>query len=79
MIEIYGAQWCGHCTRAKDLCNSREVEFTYYDVDENDNKQNLFDRMDEKPETIPQIFIDGDFFPGGFLGLRQHFNRIDEK
>lgn len=79
MIEIYGAEWCGHCTRAKDLCDSREVDYTYYDVDQGDHKQTLFDRMDEKPETIPQIFINGDFVAGGFLGLRQHFNKIDEQ
>ena len=72
MIEIYGAKWCGFCRKAKSLCERLEIEFEYHDVDTDDHKQNLFDRMDTKPETIPQIFVDGNHLVGGYNGLVEH-------
>lgn len=72
MIEIYGAKWCGFCRRAKQLCEMKDVEFEYYDVDDGNRKQELFDRMVEKPETIPQVFVNNEHLPGGFNGLEQY-------
>ena len=71
-IEIYGAKWCGYCQRAKQLCEMKDVDYQYHDVDEGNNKQDLFDRMTEKPETIPQVFVDGKHLPGGFTGLETY-------
>lgn len=76
MIEIYGAAWCGYCNKAKQLCESLDVKFNYYDVDKDDNKAKLFARMETPPQTIPQIFVDDEHLEGGFTGLQQH---LEEK
>lgn len=75
MIEIYGASRCGYCRKAKDLCEANQVKFEYYDVDQANYKQELFDRMDVKPETIPQIFVDNKLLPGGFTALKEHLTQ----
>lgn len=72
MIEIYGAPWCGYCRQAKALCEQRGVEFKYYNVDEGSHKEQLFERMETPPKTIPQIFVDNELLEGGFTGLQQH-------
>jgi len=78
MIEIYGAKWCGHCRKAKALCEELKMEFEYHDVDTEDHKQILFDRMDTKPETIPQIFVEGNYLAGGYTGLVAHLREKTE-
>jgi glutaredoxin len=77
MIEIYGAKWCGYCRKAKALCETLGVEFEYHDVDAGNHKEQLFERMDTKPETIPQIFIDGQHLAGGYTGLVKHLEETD--
>lgn len=70
-IEIYGAAWCTFCKSAQNLCESKGLEFDYIDVDTDSNLQSLEVRMGSKVKSIPQIFLDGQFVPGGFNGLKQ--------
>jgi glutaredoxin len=70
-IEIYGAEWCGFCKSAVSLCESKSMQYEYFDVDDTSNLRSLEERMGSKVRTIPQIFKDGQFLPGGFTGLQQ--------
>ncbi|HEY6437032.1 MAG TPA: glutaredoxin domain-containing protein [Ignavibacteriaceae bacterium] len=70
-IEIYGAEWCGYCKSAVSLCESRDMQYDYFDVDDTINLRALEERMGSKVRTIPQIFKDGEILPGGFSGLQQ--------
>lgn len=57
-VEIYTKMFCGYCSRAKRLLESKGVEFTEYDITMGGpDKATLRER---KPDytTVPQIFID---------------------
>ena len=70
-VEIYGAAWCNYCQQAKQLCESQSIEYDYIDVDESGNMKALQERMGAPARSIPQIFVDNAFLPGGFTGLKQ--------
>ena len=70
-IDIYGASWCTYCKLAIKLCESKSIEFEYIDIDSNDNLAQMEARMGGKVKSIPQIFLDNEYLPGGFTGLKQ--------
>ncbi len=66
-IIVYSGRFCGYCTAAERLLQSKKAEYELIKVDEDQAK---FDHMMEITgrRTIPQIFI-GDFHVGGFDDL----------
>lgn len=71
MVEIYGSDSCTYCTQAVQLCETKDLEYNYINVREGSNLQILEERVGAKVRTVPQIFIDGNFVPGGYTGFRQ--------
>ncbi len=63
-IVIYTTQWCGYCSRAKRLLNSKGWEFTEIDVDGDSEKRAWLARV-TRQRTVPQIFI-GEESVGGY-------------
>ncbi|HEY6437709.1 MAG TPA: glutaredoxin domain-containing protein [Ignavibacteriaceae bacterium] len=70
-VEIYGTETCSYCKLAVSLCENNSVQYDYVDVGNSINLQNLTERMGTRPRTVPQIFLDGTYLPGGFMGLQQ--------
>ena len=70
-VEIYGSDSCTYCTQAVQLCETNDIQYNYINVREGSNLQTLEDRIGTKVRTVPQIFIDGSFVPGGYTGFRQ--------
>ncbi len=66
-IIIYSGRFCGYCTAAERLFQSKKATYELIKVDEDQAK---FDHMMEITgrRTIPQIFID-DYHVGGFDDL----------
>lgn len=66
-VVIYSGRFCGYCTAAERLFQSKNTTYELIKVDEDQAK---FDHMMEITgrRTIPQIFID-DFHVGGFDDL----------
>ena len=66
-IIIYSGRFCGYCTAAERLFQSKKAEYELIKVDEDPEQ---FEHMMEITgrRTIPQIFID-DFHVGGFDDL----------
>ena len=66
-VIIYSGRFCGYCTAAERLFQSKKAEYELIKVDENPDQ---FEHMMEITgrRTIPQIFI-GDYHVGGFDDL----------
>jgi len=58
-VEIYTRMMCGYCARAKQLLDSKGVDYVEYDVTMGGpDKQAMLERQ-PNARTVPQIFIDG--------------------
>lgn len=68
MFNIYGAQWCTFCKKAKDLLESKGQEYKFVDV-ETDVEACKF-LLEEGALTIPQIYKDGELV-GGYSDLAE--------
>ena len=60
-IEMYGADWCGDCTRAKMLLNHHGVEFTWIDTDASDEARAKAAEISGRPKIPVIVFPDGSF------------------
>jgi glutaredoxin 3 len=77
-IVVYSGRFCGYCTAAERLLQSKKVKYELIKVDEDQAK---FDHMMKITgrRTIPQIFID-DYHVGGFddLSALNQSGKLDE-
>ncbi len=77
-IIIYSGRFCGYCTAAERLFQSKKAEYELIKVDEDPAQ---FEHMMEITgrRTIPQIFID-DYHVGGFddLSALNQSGKLDE-
>lgn len=55
-VEVYTADYCPHCTRAKDLLNRKNVSFTEIELRTQEERIALMEKADGR-RTVPQIFI----------------------
>jgi len=66
-IEIYTKVWCPYCRRTKAMLKSLGLDYTDYDITDNEElQQEMVERSGKK--TIPQIFIN-DQNIGGYDSL----------
>jgi glutaredoxin len=72
-IEIYGRKDCTYCDKAKQLCESSNMPYDYYEVGtasaEGDVTVEKFQELFPHSRTIPQIRINGTHI-GGFKELQ---------
>jgi glutaredoxin 3 len=68
-IELYTADWCGHCVRAKMLLQQRGLPFEEIHVDK---EPGFREKLEELTGhwTVPQIVIDGRPI-GGYAELHE--------
>lgn len=71
MVEIFGSNTCTFCTKAKELCNKHFYEYTYYNIDEDEEKFDQLVGRIKSWKTVPQIFI-GAIHLGGYDDLLKH-------
>lgn len=62
-IEIYTKNYCPFCKKAVSLLEKKEVQFTEYDVTNNQEKLNEAIKI-SGITTVPQFFVDGVFIGG---------------
>lgn len=58
MIEIYGKPACPHCDQAKRICEQRELEYKYYQLDTDFTREEVLE-MFPGARTFPQIKVNG--------------------
>jgi glutaredoxin 1 len=73
-VKIYGRENCQYCEKAKELCQSKEIDFDYIDIREHEiSKEQLGYLCGKVIETVPQIFVD-DKHVGGFTEFNELIN-----
>ncbi len=62
-IDLYTTPYCPYCRRALKLLDNKGLEYTNYDVS---NNRALLQSIEAQTgwDTVPQIFIDGEFIGG---------------
>ncbi|MGB0467165.1 MAG: GrxA family glutaredoxin [Pontibacterium sp.] len=74
-VTIFGRPGCGFCTRAKQLCEIKSLEFRYIDIHaEGISKADLEKTVGKPVETVPQIFV-GQAHIGGFTEFQQYIDQ----
>jgi glutaredoxin-like protein len=59
-IKVYGAEWCPDCHRSRNYLDSQSVDYTYVDVDGDDDAQAYVKQVNDNRLIIPTIiFPDG--------------------
>jgi glutaredoxin 3 len=58
-VEIYTRDYCGYCTRAKLLLESKGVKFIEYRAGDDPDLRAEMIRRSDGGSTYPQVFING--------------------
>ncbi len=76
-VTLYTTRFCPYCVAAKQLLNSKQVEFTEIAVDGDREKRAELTRLSGQ-HTVPQIWI-GDTHVGGYdeLAALDRQGRLD--
>ncbi|MCW8884839.1 MAG: GrxA family glutaredoxin [Motiliproteus sp.] len=65
-VTIFGKEGCGFCVRAKQLCESKGLDYRYIDIHrEGISKEDLEKTIGKPVLTVPQIFA-GKQHVGGY-------------
>jgi glutaredoxin 3 len=56
-VEIYTWENCPHCLRAKDLFHQKQIQWTEYAIDRDEEAQDAMADRANGRATVPQIFI----------------------
>ena len=60
-ITVYGADWCSDCKRSKRLLDSKNIKYTWIDIDNNESAIQTVKSLNQGKRIIPTIvFPNGD-------------------
>lgn len=63
-VEIYTADYCPYCHRAKRLLDKKNVAYREYDVTVDQEGRRAMSERAGGRQTVPQIFINGQHVGG---------------
>jgi len=63
-VEIYTWQYCPFCIRAKSLLEKKNINFTEYKIDGDDNAREKMSERANGRRSLPQIFINDEGIGG---------------
>jgi len=77
-VEIYTWQYCPFCIRAKSLLKKKNINFTEYKIDGDEDARALMIKRADGRRTLPQIFIDNQGIGGcDDLYTLENENKLD--
>ena len=77
-VEIYTWQYCPFCIRAKSLLKKKNINFTEYKIDGDEDARELMIERANGRRTLPQIFIDNEGIGGcDDLYILENENKLD--
>ena len=59
-VVVYGKPDCPYCEKAKNILDSKNVEYSYIDITEDKNAHH-FIKVEKGLKTVPQIFVNGEY------------------
>lgn len=59
VVQLFGADWCPDCRRAKSYLTDNDVNFQFIDVDEHDWATEKVEEINNGKRIIPTLLIDG--------------------
>lgn len=59
-VVVYGKPNCPFCDKAKNILDSKGIEYNYVDISEDVGAYN-FIKIEKGFETVPQIFVNGEY------------------
>ena len=78
MLTVYSKNNCPFCVRAKQLLESKNVQYTEVNIEYDQDARQML--VDQGLRSVPQIFHGYELIPGGFDGLnkqpQEFFNKI---
>ena len=78
-VEIYTWQYCPFCIRAKSLLKKKNINFTEYMIDGDEDAREIMTERAAGRRTLPQIFIDNEGIGGcDDLYTLENENKLDE-
>lgn len=63
-VEIYYWTTCPFCTKARALLDSKNVEYTGYDITGDEEARDKMTERTGGPRSVPQIFINDNHIGG---------------
>ena len=77
-VEIYTWQYCPFCIRAKSLLKKKNINFTEYKIDGDEDARALMTERANGRRILPQIFIDNEGIGGcDDLYILENENKLD--
>ena len=59
-ITVYGTTWCGDCKRAQRVLDQHQAQYTYINIDQDDNARRYVEQVNHGSQSVPTIvFPDG--------------------
>jgi thioredoxin reductase (NADPH) len=58
-IKVYGADWCSDCLNVKKFLDSKEIEYEYIDITDNQEAIALVEQINNGRRVIPTLMVDG--------------------
>ena len=78
MLTVYSKNNCPFCVQAKQLLESKGVEYTEVNIEHDTDARQML--VDKGLRSVPQIFHGYEIIPGGFQGLskqpQEFFNKL---
>ena len=63
-VEIYTWQYCPFCIKAKTLLNQKNIKFTEYKIDGDEDARDKMSSRADGRRSLPQIFINDEGIGG---------------
>ena len=73
-ITVYGADWCSDCKRSKRLLDSKNIEYTWIDIDNNESAIQTVKSLNQGKRIIPTIV-----FPNGDILVEPTDSQLSSK
>ena len=73
-ITVYGADWCSDCKRSKRLLDSKNIKYTWVDVDNNEAALQTVKSLNQGKRIIPTIV-----FPNGDILVEPTDSQLSSK